>query len=136
MKEWLCEVIKEKEKGMEETAYCWRIFVWLIQSIWTTGKIPEQMRCMIIFHIPMGNDQFQEIGLLEPFWKLMECIMYGRLEVIKLHDCLHGFWADRGTGTTTVEVKLAQKLAFLEQVPLFGTFLNLWKAYGALTVIN
>ncbi len=58
--------------------------------------------------------------------------MDGRLQVIKLHDCLHGFRAGRGTRTATIEVKLAQQLAYLEQVPLFGTFLDLWKEYDAL----
>ena len=48
------------------------------------------------------------------------------------HDCLHGFLAGRGTGTAIMEVKLVQQLAYLEQVPLYGLFLDLRKAFDAM----
>ena len=36
----------------------------------------------------------------------------------------------RGTGTLTTEVKLAQQLTYIEQVHLYGVFINLYKAYN------
>ena len=52
-----------------------------------------------------------------------------RLEKIKLHDSLHGCLAWQGTGTWIIEAKLAQQLAHLEQVPFFGVFIDLKKAF-------
>ena len=54
------------------------------------------------------------------------------LKVLNYHDFLHRFLAGRGTGTTTTEVKLAQQLAYIEQVPLYGVFIDLCKAYEAM----
>jgi len=51
---------------------------------------------------------------LGPVWKSIEILMDRRLQVIDFHNCLHGFLKGRGTGTVTVEAKLAQQLAFLE----------------------
>ena len=54
------------------------------------------------------------------------------LKVLDYHDCLHGFLAGRGTGTATTEVKLAQQLAYIEQVPLYGVFIDLRKVYDVM----
>ena len=51
---------------------------------------------------------------------------------IPLHDALHGFRQERGCGTGIMEAKLVQQLAFLEQCPLYRTFLDLRKAYDAM----
>ena len=58
--------------------------------------------------------------------------MDNRLETLALHDCLHGFTAGRGTGTAIMEVKLAQQLAHLKQVPLYGLFIDLRKVFDAM----
>ena len=55
-----------------------------------------------------------------------------RLEMIPLHLCLHGFTKGRGTGTGTMEAKLAQQLSFIDQEALFATFIDLRKAYDAM----
>ena len=55
-----------------------------------------------------------------------------RLEVITLHDSLHGCLAGQGTGTSIIEAKLAQQLAHLEQAPFFGVFIDLQKAFDAM----
>ena len=65
-------------------------------------------------------------------WKVIERILDGRLSQIELHDCLHGFRAGRGCGTGIMEAKLAQQLAFVERVPLYGIFIDLHKAYDAM----
>ena len=46
---------------------------------------------------------------------------------INLHDVLHGFRAGRGKGTSTLELKLAQELAIIDQEPFFLVFLDLRK---------
>ena len=50
----------------------------------------------------------------------------------QVHDCLHRFLLGWGTGTSTTEVKLTEKLAYLEQAPLYGIFIDLQKAYDAM----
>ena len=54
--------------------------------------------------------------------------------MIKFHDCLHGFVQKRGCGTAVLEAKLLQlqQLAYLQQTPLFGVFIDLKKAYDAM----
>ena len=54
------------------------------------------------------------------------------LKILDYHDCLPGFLAGRGTGTAVTEVKLAQQLACIKQMPLYGVFIHLWKAYDAM----
>ena len=58
--------------------------------------------------------------------------MVNRLKVLDYHDFLHGFLARRGTVTATTEVKMAQQLAYIEQVPLYGVFIDLRKVYNAM----
>ena len=79
-----------------------------------------------------GADEYRGIGLLEPFWKVLENVMDGRLERITLHDSLHGITRGRGTGTATIEAKLAQQLAYIDQAALFATFIDLRKAYDTM----
>ena len=70
---------------------------------------------MVIVLLPKGGGDYRGIGLLEPLWKVVEVLMDKRFLAIKFHYCLHGFLAGRGTGTATMEVKLAQQLAYREQ---------------------
>ena len=69
---------------------------------------------------------------MEPIWKIIEGIMNRRLQAIKLHDSLHGSVEMRGTGTATIEAKLVQQLAYVEQDPLFAVFIDLRKAFDAM----
>ncbi len=54
------------------------------------------------------------------------------LNIVKLHDCLHGFQSLKGTGTAAIEAKLVIQLAYLEQHLLYGVFLDLQKAFNAM----
>ena len=104
-----------------------------IQSlIWEQGYIPQQMQWVIVVLLPKGDDNFQGIGLLEPFWKVIEVLMDKCMDVIEFHDCLHGFLKGWGTGTAMLDAKLAQQLAYLEQETLYEVFAELKKAYYAL----
>ena len=58
----------------------------------------------------------------------MEVTIDKRLQVISFYASLRGFLSERGTGTATTEVKLAQQLVYLEQQALYMVFINLRKA--------
>jgi hypothetical protein len=82
--------------------------------------------------LPKGGGDYRGIGLLEPLWKVVERIMDQQLNVLPLHEALHGCWSGRGTGMAILEAKLAQQLAHLEQEPFYGVFLNLKKVFDAM----
>ena len=135
MKEWLRGMKEEEDpeaRGREGAGDRWRALVKLVQTIWQTGRIPRQLLWVIVVLIPKGSGGYRGIGLLEPVWKLLEAIMDRRLNCLELHDCLHGYRAKRGTGTAILEAKLAQQLAWLEQHPLYGIFIDLRKAFDAM----
>ena len=132
IKSWLRDMIEEEEKGTENAGDLWRLFVRLIQIIWDKGEIPRQMLWMVVVLLPKGGGDFRGIGLLEPFWKVIEVLMDKRLAHIEFHDCLHGFLSSRGTSTSTTEATLTQQLAYMDQVPLYGIFINLRKAYDVM----
>ena len=87
---------------------------------------------MIVVLLPKGGGDYRGIGLLEPLWKVVGILMDRWLQVVQFHDCLHGFLKGRGTGTATLEAKLAQQLAYLEQEALYRIFIDLKKAYDAM----
>ena len=139
LKEWLRgaeeEEKAEKEgiEGYKGRGDRWRLLLRLVENIWESGEIPRQMLRMIVVLIPKGTSgDFRGIGLLEVIWKLIERVIDERLSKIELHDCLHGFRAKRGCGTGIMEAKLVQQLAYREQCPLYGIFLDLKKAYDAM----
>ena len=83
--------------------------------------------------IPKGKKDYRGIDLVEAMWRVVAAILNRRLTAsITYHDFLHGFWAGRGTGTTTLEAKLLQQLLALREKVLYVTFLDLYKAYDAL----
>ena len=43
IKEWLRGIINEEENSSEGAGDNWRIFVKVIQTIWETGEIPQQI---------------------------------------------------------------------------------------------
>ena len=134
IKGWLRGMEREEweEEGKAGAGDAWRMFLKLIERLWETGCIPQQMLWMVIVLLPKGGGDYRRIGLLDSIWKVVEAVMDNRLKVLDYHDCLHGFLAGRGTGTATTEVKLAQQLAYIEQVPLYGVFIDLRKAYDAM----
>jgi hypothetical protein len=132
IKQWLHDMIVEEEDGKDGLGDKWRLFVELIQIVSAEGEIPQQMAWMTVLLLPKGGEDYHGIGLLEPFWKVVEIEMDGRMEAIDFHDCLHGFLKGRCTGTATIEAKLAQQLASIEQEALYSTFIDLRKAYDAM----
>jgi hypothetical protein len=82
--------------------------------------------------LPKGGGDYRGIGLLELLWKVVERIMDRQLNVLPLHEVLHGCRSGRGMGTAILEAKQAQQLAHLEQEPFYGVFLDLKKAFDAM----
>ena len=76
---------------------------------------------------------YRGTGLVEVIWKVVAVILIRRFTIaITYHDFLHGFRADCGTGTTTLDIKLIQQVAALREAVLNEIFLDLHKAYDAL----
>ncbi len=93
----------------------WEALVRLVQAVWDEGKIPIQLGWVVTVLIPKGGRDYHGIGLLEPIWKVIKQVMDKRLELIALHDSLHG--CRNGTGTAVIKAKLTQQLAHIEQPP-------------------
>jgi hypothetical protein len=131
IKVWLADLVrKEKEQSNIGIGlgHKWQVFVKMMQAVWEQGSVPEQMRWEIIVLLPKGGGDYNGIGLLELFWKVVEKIMVARFASIKFHDGLHGGLWGRGTGTATIEAKLAQSLAWRVQHPLYQIYVDLKKA--------
>ncbi len=125
-------MVDEEEKGMKEIGDKWQFFTKLAQFIWEYGYIPEQMTWILIILFPKGRGRNRGIGLLEPCWKVTESILVQHLLAIKFHNLLNGSINVKGTGTTTIEVKLAQQLVVLDQKPWHQIFLDPHKTYDTM----
>ena len=103
------------------------------QTAFREGKLAEEATWQTVVLIPKGKREFRGIGLMEVTWKVVAVILHRRLMAgIKFHDALHGFREGCGSGTTTLEAKLPQKLAAMREEVLYVIFLDLNKAYDAL----
>ena len=69
---------------------------------------------------------------MQPMWKITEGVMERRLQKLELHKSLHGGLKGKGTGTAIMEMKLAQGLAQLKQMPMGAIFVDLRKAFDAM----
>ena len=124
-----CRIADTEEESLGKN---W-VFVKMIQTIWDQGEIPMQMSWIVVVLLPKGGNDFQGIGLLlDPCWKVVEKIMVRRTSTIDFHPCLQGGMPKRGTGMVTIEAKLAQQLAWVEQEPSYQIFVDLCKAYDHL----
>ncbi len=133
IKVWLTdEVHKEEEQSDVGLGEKWWIFVKMMQAVWEQGSIPEQIKWEIIVLLPKRGGDYHGIGLLEPFWKVIEKIMVAWLLSVEFHDFLHGGLPGKGTGTATIKAKLHQSLAWHDQCPLYQIYVDLKKAYDAL----
>ena len=81
----------------------------IVQHMWRTGEIPQELGWTIPVLIPKGTTNTQDIGLLETLWKVVEALIDTRLRsILQLHDVLNGLRSRRGTGIAIVELNLAQ----------------------------
>ena len=97
------------------------------------GRLAEDPTWQAVVLIPKWKKDYCGIGLVDVMWKVVAEILNRLLTAsITFHNFLHGVWAGRGTGTTTLEAKLLQQLAALREEVLYVIFLDLHKAYDAL----
>jgi hypothetical protein len=96
LKEWLRGIKSEEDPETEPNNVGvgdqWRALAQLVQAIWDEGKIPLQLGWVLIVLIPKGGRDYRSISLLEPIWTVIKRVMDHWLEVIVLHDSLHGCW--------------------------------------------
>ena len=105
----------------------------LVQAAFLEGNLAEEATWQAVVMIPKGKKDYWGIGLVEVMWKVVAAILNRRFTAsITYHNFLHGFRADHGTGTATLEAKLLQKLVALREEVLYVIVLDLHKAYDAL----
>ena len=70
---------------------------------------------------------------IEVMRKVITIIIDRHLVVsIKFHDILHGFCANRGMSTATLEAKLLHQIDGISQEVLYAIFVDIHKAYDAI----
>ena len=83
--------------------------------------------------LPKRMGLYWGIGLVEVVYKVcVSVVNFWLKRSVTLHDSLHGFRSGMGTGTDTLEEKLAQKLVGIAHEPLLQVFLDVQKAYDYL----
>ena len=79
-----------------------------------------------------GKGGYRGIGIVEVMLKVCSFVVNCCLKrSVVLHDALRGFREGIGTGTETLDAKLAQQLARLAHKPLFRVFLYVRKVYDS-----
>jgi hypothetical protein len=132
LKAWLALATEPPEGAARDDA-AWEALCTFVRHIYATGEMPAELSWAIMILLPKGEGQYRGIGLLEITWKLISRIIDRRIrQHVEFHDTIHGFRAKRGCGTATIEAKLLQQLATIEQAALFKIFLDLRKAYDTL----
>ena len=105
----------------------------MIQMVFREVEISEETVWQAVVLIKKGGDDYHCIGLVEVMWKAVAVTLNLRFTAsITYHNSLHSFWAGRGTGTATLEVKLIQQVVALRQAVLHEILLDLHKAYNSL----
>ena len=105
MKEWF----REESRETDLVTHRWRLLVRLIQKTFNDGAVPEELAWSTMVFLPKGRGEYRGIGIVEVVWKVCETVVNFRLKrSVVLHNALHGFRAERGTRTATLEANLAQ----------------------------
>ena len=105
----------------------------LVRANFGEGILAEEATWQATVLFPKDKGDYRGIGVMEVIWKVVaENLKFWLIAYITYHDFLHGFLAGRGTGNSTLEAKLIQKLAALREEVLYVIFLDLHKAYDAL----
>ena len=122
----LREVYLDKGTSNPTRPEQWQNILYITQLVWHYGENLREIVWTILVLTPKGNTDTRGIGLLESLWKVVEVIIDTFLRAsVRLHNVLHGLSEGRGTGTTTLELKLAKELVSVDQDPPFLVFLDL-----------
>ena len=102
----------------------------LAQKAFRDGVLAEEAICQAVVLILKGGGNHRGIGLVEVVWKAVAVVLNRHFTAsITYHDSLHGFQAGRGTGTSTLKVKLLQQVTAMREAVLHTILLDLHKAY-------
>jgi hypothetical protein len=113
LKEWQAAAIR----GANPDSKRWETFVQLVQHVFESGEVPQELSWSVLVLIPKGSGGCRGIGLLEVVWQVISSIIDSRLKkLIQFYDSLHGFRPGRGTGTATIEVKLRMQLSRIREI--------------------
>ena len=83
----------------------------MVQTDFRDRVLREEATWQVVVLIPKGFSDYRGIGLMEVVWKVVVVILNLRFTAsITYHDSIHRFWAGRGMGTATLEVKLLQQV--------------------------
>ena len=78
----------------------WIKLVEIIQFMWETGSILTELVWTVLVLILKVNVHNWGIGLLEVVWKVVEAVIDIWIKsVVQSQNVLHGFCAERGSGT-------------------------------------
>ena len=132
-KQWRREAYLGGQSKTPPQGELWMCLVEILQRIWRTGEIPQELGWTILILIPKETTDTWGVGLLYTLWKVEEALIDTRLQTsLQMHDVLYGFRTRRGTGVAIIELKLSQELATIDKSPIFLVFLDLRKSYATL----
>ena len=127
LKDWLREATREKDLDTRQ----WDKLVSMTKLAFREGCILTELTWMMMLIILKCRRYYIGMGLVEVIWKVCDYTMNNSLRAsITLNNTLYNFIKGRGTGTATMEAKLAPKLAGMVHGPLFQVFLDVQKSYN------
>jgi Reverse transcriptase (RNA-dependent DNA polymerase) len=123
---------KEDKSQCQQSLEIWNKIVIIVQMTFREGDIPTSFTYGVLVLIPKPDQSFRGIALLETIYKLISMIIHLQLlTTIKLHNAVHGFRTQRGTGTATINVKLLLQKAKRQSNQLYMIFIDVKKAYDS-----
>ena len=127
---WFCVETQEKDPELRN----WEKVVAIIQAEFREGELVESCAWQTVVMISKGvGKNIRGIGLVEVLWKAISRIFNLRISSsIHFHDSLRVFRAVRGTGTSTLEAELLQKLVSMKETFPHSIFIDLQKSYVTL----
>ena len=124
---------KEAKREKELVSRRWDLVVRLVQLVFRYGTMTVEIAWAKMVLILKGKGGYRGIGLVEVLCKVCAVVVNCWLKrSVVLNNALRGFITGRGTGTATLEAKLAQHLTGIARKPLFRVFLDVRKAYDFL----
>ena len=64
----------------------------IVQHMWQTGEIPQDLGWTVLVLIPKGTTETRFVGLLETLWKVVEALIDTFIIAsLQFHYVIHGF---------------------------------------------
>ena len=126
---------KEAKRDKDPVGRIWYLVVRLVQVMFRDRTVPVEIASAKMVLIPKGRGGggYRVICLVEVLWKFFAVVVNCWIKSsVMLNNTIHGFRTGRGTGTATLEAKLAQNLAGLAHKLLLQVLLYVQKAYDSM----